>query len=141
MEADKQPVPAPLTGEVLPPQAAKPTPMNPLAVISMILGIASVCLSAGSALITLVCCAGFPALALGIVFGAGAAVCGHVSLSQIAKSGGRDRGRNMAIAGLVTGYAGIGVGLLVVILMVVFGGALLAGAASEPLLRSIDGPN
>ena len=41
MEPDKQPVPAPLTGEVLPPQEAKPMPMNPLAVISMILGIAS----------------------------------------------------------------------------------------------------
>ncbi len=141
MEPDKQPVPAPLTGEVLPPQATTPTPANPLAVISIILGVASVCLSVGSALITLVCCAGLPAVALGIVFGAGAAVCGHVGLSQIARSGGRDRERNMAIAGMVAGYVGIGVGLLVVILTVVLGGALLAGAASEPLWRLIDGPN
>ncbi|KPJ73795.1 MAG: hypothetical protein AMS14_06340 [Planctomycetes bacterium DG_20] len=85
------------------------------------------------------CCAGLPAVALGILLGAGAAVCGHLALGQIRKSGGRDRGRGMAIAGLATGYAGIGLGLLMIILIVVVGGAILAGAASEPLWRSIDG--
>ena len=36
-----------------------------------------------------------------------AVVFGHVALGQIARSGGRQTGRGMAIAGLVLGYVGI----------------------------------
>jgi hypothetical protein len=34
----------------------------------------------------------------------GAVICGHLSLSQIKKSGGREGGSGLAIAGLVLGY-------------------------------------
>ncbi|TDW29650.1 DUF4190 domain-containing protein [Cryobacterium psychrophilum] len=38
-----------------------------------------------------------------------AVICGHIALSQIKKTG--EKGRGLAIAGLVIGYAGILVGL------------------------------
>jgi hypothetical protein len=44
-----------------------------------------------------------------------AVVFGHVALNQIDKSGGRETGRGMAIAGLVLGY--IGVAVLAVVLI------------------------
>jgi hypothetical protein len=44
-----------------------------------------------------------------------AIVLGHIALEQIEDSGGVQRGRGMAIAGIVLGWVGIGiVGLLVV---------------------------
>ncbi len=46
-----------------------------------------------------------------------AVVFGHVALNQIEKSGGRESGRGMAIAGLVLGYMGVAV--LVVVLLTV----------------------
>lgn len=46
-----------------------------------------------------------------------AVVFGHVALNQIEKSGGRETGRGMAIAGLVLGY--IGVAVLAVVLLTV----------------------
>jgi hypothetical protein len=44
-----------------------------------------------------------------------AVVFGHVALSQIKESQGRQTGRGMAIAGLVLGYMGVGMLLLVII--------------------------
>src|SRR5262249_29300948 len=44
-----------------------------------------------------------------------AVVFGHVALSQIKKSGDAQRGRGMAIAGLVLGYVGVAILLLVVV--------------------------
>jgi hypothetical protein len=38
------------------------------------------------------------------LLGLGAVICGHIALSQIKKSAGRETGGGMAIAGLVTGY-------------------------------------
>ena len=52
-----------------------------------------------------------------------AVICGHASLSQIKRSGGRLRGRGMAIAGLITGYLSL-VFYGVVILWLIFGLAL-----------------
>ncbi len=46
--------------------------------------------------------------------GIAAIVLGHIALEQIEKSGGMQRGRGMAIAGIVLGWVGIGiVGVLV----------------------------
>jgi Domain of unknown function (DUF4190)/zinc-ribbon domain len=44
-----------------------------------------------------------------------AVIFGHVSLSQINKSRGTQQGRGMAIAGLVLGYVGLGVLVIVII--------------------------
>jgi hypothetical protein len=51
-----------------------------------------------------------------------AIVFGHVALAQIRRSGGAQRGRGLAIAGLVVGYALLAAGVLFV----------LAWAASGP---------
>jgi hypothetical protein len=48
-----------------------------------------------------------------------AVIFGHVALSQIGKSGGTQQGRGMAIAGLVLGW--VGVGVLVIVLLVAAG--------------------
>ena len=40
----------------------------------------------------------------------GAVICSHIALSQIKRTG--EGGRGLAIAGLVIGYVGIGIGLL-----------------------------
>jgi len=101
----------PLSGEVLPPPAPPyAPPTNPLAVASLITGIAA----AATALFSWVCCGffgGLPALVLGPI----AAVCGHISLKQIGRAPGGGQGRGMAIAGLVTGYIGIALGLLIML--------------------------
>ena len=47
-----------------------------------------------------------------------AVICGHIALSQIKKTG--ERGRGLAIAGLVLGYLGLVVGIIFVIIFVVF---------------------
>lgn len=48
-----------------------------------------------------------------------AVVLGHLSLSDIKKSGGRLTGRGMAIAGLVLGYLGTALGVLLVPIIIV----------------------
>lgn len=60
-------------------------------------------------------CTAFVASVLGIVFG-------HVALSQIARTG--EGGRGLAIAGLVIGYAGVAVAVILVITQLAFLGAL-----------------
>jgi hypothetical protein len=55
-------------------------------------------------------------------------VLGHVALSQINQSEGREEGRGMAIAGLIIGYANLALSLLVIALIIV---AIIA-AANQP---------
>ena len=46
-----------------------------------------------------------------------AVVFGHVAVAQIQRSGGREAGRGLAIAGLIVGYIGVGIlGVLVLAL-------------------------
>jgi competence protein ComGC len=70
-----------------------------LAIASLVLGIVGFC-SAGLTAIP-------------------AVICGHMALSQIGKSAGRQTGGGMAISGLVTGYLSLVIGVI----------ALLAGLA------------
>ena len=84
----------------------QPQRTNGLSIASLVLGILS---------IPLVCSYGIVAI-LAIVFG-------HVALSQIKRSMGAQSGRGMAIAGLVCGY----IGLALVVLLIV---ALVAGDGS-----------
>jgi len=72
-----------------------------MALTSMILGIAG--------LVT--CCLVIPSI-LAIIFG-------HISLSRIKTTGAH--GRGMALAGLITGYAYIGLAVVYVIVMSVWG--------------------
>jgi hypothetical protein len=44
-----------------------------------------------------------------------AVIFGHVALSQIKRSNGRETGQGLAIAGLVLGWSGVGVLLLIVL--------------------------
>jgi hypothetical protein len=60
-------------------------------------------------------CTSLIASVLGVVFG-------HVALSQIRRTG--ERGRGLAIAGLVIGYVGIGCTVVLVIAQIVFFGVL-----------------
>ena len=48
-----------------------------------------------------------------------ALVFGYVAKSQIDKSGGRETGRGMAIAGIVLGWVGVGILLLILLLVLV----------------------
>lgn len=56
-----------------------------------------------------------------------AIVLGHIALSQIRSSGGRQGGRGMAIAGLVLGYLALVVVILVFVLLGVFAASLDPG--------------
>jgi hypothetical protein len=57
------------------------------------------------------------ALVLGIVgISLGAVICGHISLGQIGRTG--EQGRGMAIAGLVLGYIGLAITVLLILLLV-----------------------
>jgi len=46
-----------------------------------------------------------------------ALVFGYVAKSQIDRSGGRETGRGMAIAGIVLGWVGVGILLLMLLLV------------------------
>lgn len=48
-----------------------------------------------------------------------AVICGHLALNQIAASQGRLRGKSMATAGLILGYVGIGLAVLLVALVLI----------------------
>jgi hypothetical protein len=48
-----------------------------------------------------------------------AVICGHMALNQIAASQGRLRGQGMATAGLILGYIGIGITVLIVAVVLV----------------------
>jgi hypothetical protein len=57
-----------------------------------------------------------------------AVIFGHVSLKQIAQSGGTQGGRGMAIAGLVLGYIGVATFTIFIVLPLLFGGAIAIGS-------------
>jgi Domain of unknown function (DUF4190)/Domain of unknown function (DUF1707) len=100
LTADVTPPPAAPPAAPAPPVFVRPTPTNGLAVASLICG----------------------AVWLGWIGSALAIVFGHVALSQIARSGGRERGRGAAIAGLVLGYLGALTFLLTLALVAGFSG-------------------
>lgn len=52
-----------------------------------------------------------------------AVICGHIALSQIKKTG--EKGRGLAIAGLVLGYAGIVLGLIALVIGIIWWIALI----------------
>ena len=84
-----------------PPRPAKPR-TNGLAIASMVLGILS---------IVFFCLWFFPVMPiLAVVFG-------HIALSQIRNQG--TAGRGMALAGLITGYLGLALTVVMIILMIV----------------------
>lgn len=56
-------------------------------------------------------------LVLAFFVSLGAVICGHIALGQIKRTG--EGGRGLAIAGLVLGYLGLVVGLIVVIFWIV----------------------
>ena len=115
----------PLTGEVLPPQAPPRPPDNSLAVVSLVLGIAAACMALASPLVSLLCCAAVPAAIVAVGLGVGGIVCGHTALARIGRSGGREGGRGMAIAGLVTAYAAVALSALMMLLTLVGIGVFL----------------
>jgi len=116
----------PIQGELMPAPGLPAT--NSLAVISLIMGILSIILAAGSLLLTFVCCSGLPFMALGLILGVAAAICGHVALRQLRAT--NQRGREFAIAGCITGYVGAGLSILVILLLVVLGGLIAVAAAT-----------
>jgi|WetSurMetagenome_2_1015567.scaffolds.fasta_scaffold10646_4 hypothetical protein len=90
-----------------PPSAAPLPRTSGLAVASLILGTVAIC---GAWL----CCGmGFPTSALAIILG-------HVAASKIHRAGGRLDGRGMAIAGLIMGYIGLLLQILIILLWIVF---------------------
>jgi hypothetical protein len=84
-----------------------PPPTCGLAIASLVCGIVSVLMCYFGAL------AGIPAV-----------ICGHMALSRIAAAQNAMGGRGMAIAGLVTGYIGLGITVL-------FVGFILVGLVSS----------
>jgi hypothetical protein len=53
-------------------------------------------------------------------------ICGHISLSQIKKTG--EQGRGMAVAGLIVGYVGIALALIGVIIFFAIFAAVMANS-------------
>ena len=86
----------------VPASYGSPAKAPGLAIASLVTGLAG--------LVLVPCLWFFPVLPiLGIVFG-------HVSLTRINREG--LPGRGMAITGLVTGYVGLGIGLLLIVLVI-----------------------
>ncbi len=54
-----------------------------------------------------------------------AIICGHIARGQIRQSGGTQEGDGLALAGLILGYLGLLLGM-VVIFMIIFGIGILA---------------
>ena len=90
--------------ETIPPIPGESSqPKTPaLAVWSLVLGILGVVLM-------MVC--------LGPLFAIPGVICGHVAYSRIKRSNGLLAGQGLALAGLITGYATIGISLLLIPLM------------------------
>jgi hypothetical protein len=105
------------------PQQAYGQKSNILAIFSLILGIIGII---GT------CCAGFFACPLPLA----AVITGHLAMSQINRN--NEGGRGMAIAGLVMGYASIGLGLILLIISLVFNVAALgSGDVFSEIIRSL----
>jgi competence protein ComGC len=75
---------------------------SPLAIWSLVLGILGVVL--------LLAC-------IGPLFAIPAIICGHLAYSRVRQSGGVLKGEGMALAGLITGYVGVVLGLALIPLM------------------------
>jgi hypothetical protein len=94
-----------LTADVTPPPAPVPPPAPyayPPAPARETNGLAIASLTAGI-------------LWLGWFGSIAAVIFGHMALSQIRRSGGRESGKGMAVAGLVLGYLGVGTLLLIML--------------------------
>ena len=76
---------------------------NPLAITSMVASIVGFAL------------AWTWVLALGVIVGV---ITGHIALSQIART--HEKGRGMALAGVIIGWVGIGIGLLIAVVIGLF---------------------
>lgn len=99
---------APAYGQTAPaygqPTGAK---TNVLAIVSLIASIAGIVIAWG----------------IGSIVGI---ICGHISLSQIKKTG--EEGRGMAVAGLIVGYIGLALAILsVIIIAIIFGSIAASG--------------
>lgn len=92
-----QPMPPPVATPTVP--AAASTPVSGLAIASLVCGIAS-----------LVMC-------LGIFTALPGVICGHLALQKIKQAGTALRGAGLALAGLITGYLGIGMTVVGVIMV------------------------
>ncbi len=95
-------------------------PTDQMALISMISGIVS--------LVSLLACPG-----VGFFIGLPAVICGHMSKKKIAQSQGQLSGDGMALTGLITGYLGIAISALIVL---VFGAMIGVAAMSSPTISS-----
>src|SRR6266487_2113970 len=86
--------------ETIPPIGGNPSPpkTSALAIWSLVLGILS-----------LACFSIFAAIP--------GAICGHKALSRIKRSSGTIAGQGLAIAGLITGYIGIALAIVVIPMM------------------------
>src|SRR4051794_23365971 len=93
LTADVTPAPAP---------APAPAPYAPPPPVPETNGLAIASLTAGI-------------LWLGWLGSIAAVIFGHVALAQIKRSGGRETGQGLAVAGLVLGWFGVGVLLLIVL--------------------------
>lgn len=85
-------------------------------------GTAIACLILG--IISLVTCY------FGIIFAIPGVICGHIALSEIKQSEGRQDGRSLTIAGLVLNYIWLGLMLMVLLLFLLVGG--IAAVSSKP---------
>ncbi|WP_234986546.1 DUF4190 domain-containing protein [Demequina sp. NBRC 110055] len=61
---------------------------------------------------------------IGMILGAVAVVCGHVAMRQLARSLQPRSGKGLAIAGLITGYAGILFSIIGILFLMAFTSAL-----------------
>jgi heme A synthase len=96
MTVPTPPPPAPFEGSYVPYAAQAPSRTNVLAIVSLVTAF-------------------FVSLA--------AIITGHIALAQIKRTG--EKGRGLALAGVILGYAGIALGTLVIV-----GNILLAVAAA-----------
>lgn len=99
-----------------------------LFIISWCLGILVGILSFGVGSICML-----PVWALVLIAWVVAVVTGHIAIKQIKDSGNMEGGRGMAIAGLISGYVGLGINCLFLVVAVV----LVIAGASVPFLEEM----
>jgi len=98
--------PAPAYGQPAPAYGQPAGPKtNTLAIISLVASIAGIVILWG----------------IGSIVGV---ICGHISLSQIKKTG--EQGHGMAVAGLIVGYIGIGLAIIGTIIAIALSAWLVA---------------